>query len=120
MLSEFPPPAVPEPPPPPPRRFWPDFWKGFGLCLLLCLVIGFVFVLALGVTSSVAQPLVNLLMVATPLAGLLPLAFVTAFSFNRRPTGQRAALIIGAAICYGFLTLLPLVICFGVLVAMGR
>jgi hypothetical protein len=117
MLPEFPPPAAPAPPP---RRFWPDFWKGFGLCLLLCAVIGFLFAFALGVTMKVAQPLGTLLMVGMPMVGLLPLAVVTVFSFRRRPSGQWVGLIVGGVICYAVLTLVPLVICFGVLIALGK
>lgn len=115
MLSEFPPPAAPEPPPPPAWRFWPDFWKGFGLCLLLCIVIGGLFLLVVGMSFKIDQNLGNVAMVASPLAGLLPLTLVTVVAFRRRPRGQRAGWIVGGAICYAFLTLLPIVICFGVL-----
>jgi len=113
MLSEFPPPAAPEPPPAPTWRFWPDFWKGFGLCLLLCVVIGGVFLLIVGMSYKIDQNLGNVAMVASPLAGLLPLALVTVLAFRRRPSGHRAGWIVGGAICYAFLTLLPIVICFG-------
>jgi hypothetical protein len=119
MLPEFPPPAAPEPPPPPPWRFWPDFWKGFGLCLVLCLVIGFFIAFAIGVGFKVAQPLGNLAMVVAPLAGLLPLALIIFLAIRRRPFGQRAGWIVGGVICYAVLILAPIVICFGVLIAAG-
>ncbi|MBK8725532.1 MAG: hypothetical protein IPL96_05610 [Holophagaceae bacterium] len=119
MLPEFPPSAAPEPPPPPPWRFWPDFWKGFGLCLLLCVVIGTAFLLVVGVSFKVAEPLGSLAMVVSPLVGLLPLTLITILAFRRRPSGQRIGWIIGGVICYAFMTLTPLVICFGVLIAAG-
>ncbi len=113
MLSEFPPPAAPEPPPPPRWRFWPDFWKGFGLCLLFCVLLGGACLLAIGVSFKVNQDLGTVVMLGSTLMGLVPLALVTVLAFRRRPSGHRAGMIVGGAICYAFLTLLPVVICFG-------
>lgn len=113
MLSEFPPPAAPERHAPSPWRFWPDFWKGFGLCLLFCVLLGAACLLAIGVSFKIDQNLGTLVMVGSTLMGLVPLALVTLIAFRRRPSGSRAGMIVGGAICYAFLTLLPVVICFG-------
>ena len=113
MLSEFPPPAAPEPPPPPAWRFWPDFWKGFGLCLLLCVLLGGACVLAIGMSYKIDQNLGGLAILLSMLMGLVPLALVVVLAFRRRPSGHRAGWILGGVIAYAFLTLLPVVICFG-------
>jgi hypothetical protein len=120
MLPEFPPPAAPAPPPPPPWRFWPDFWKGFGLSLLLSVVLGGLCLLVIGMSFNINESLGTIAMLCSTVVGLVPLALVTVIAFRRRPSGQRAGWIIGAVMCYATLILLPIVICFGVLaVAVG-
>jgi hypothetical protein len=113
MLPEFPPQPPPEPPASKPWRFWPDFWKGFGLCLLFCVLLGTACILAIGLSFKIDQNFGTVVMVGSTLMGLVPLALVTLIAFRRRPSGQRAGWIVGGALCYAFLTLLPIVICFG-------
>lgn len=119
MLPEFPPPATPASPTPPGWRFWPDFWKGFGLCLLLCLVLGFACVMAIGVGFKMAEAVGTVVMLCSMVAGLIPLTLIVVLAFRRRPSGHRAGWIVGAVICYAVLILLPVVICFGVLIAVS-